>query len=67
MKEEIRFYFNQYWKCTNPEALRWGKLTGLMEKIYAEEWEKIPKGIEGRLSIVNDNFKERVLHGEKTK
>ena len=40
-KEQISYYFNQYWAFYNPMMLRMGELTDKMEEIFAEEWRKI--------------------------
>jgi hypothetical protein len=61
-KEEINYYFNQYWAFNNPQMLREGKLTNLLFKIYEQEYRKVPKGIETRLFIINNNYKEKILN-----
>jgi hypothetical protein len=58
-REQMRYYFNQYWTNNNPEVLRCGKLTDLLQRIYKQEWEKVPRFIERRLFIINANFKYR--------
>jgi len=61
MKNEMSYYFNQYWAFINPQILREGKLTDLLFNIYKQEYKKVPKGIETRLFIINKNYKNRIL------
>ncbi len=54
--EKKQYYFNQFWAFYNPEMLRQGKLTILLEKEWNEIWDKIPDNIENKIKLVNRKY-----------
>ena len=63
---EERYYFIQYWACTNPKILTFDDLREILYKIWQEVWEKYENYIgENKLFLICKKYKERVLNGAK--
>lgn len=70
--QEVRYYFIQYWACTNPEILTFDNLRETLYKIWEECWNSFSNcEYEGFLFDLGKKYKQRILKGvsknERTK
>ena len=65
--ENIVYYFNQYWACTNPAVLANDQLRPVVFKIWEQCWALFPHEYESRLFDLGKVYKDRLLKGTKSK
>lgn len=64
--KEARYYFIQYWACTNPEILTFDDLRETLYQIWEEIWQKFESYIgEDKLFKIGKCYKQRILKGKE--
>lgn len=64
--KEVRYYFIQYWACTNPEILTFDDLRETLYQIWEEIWQKFESYIgEDKLFKIGKCYKQRILKGKE--
>lgn len=64
--QEVRYYFIQYWACTNPEILTFDDLRETLYQIWEEIWQKFESYIgEDKLFKIGKCYKQRILKGKE--